>query len=453
MLSRFSLESDRSDVTRVDPEVQIQRSEATVQREGFESTVKICHSVLESRHFEVARGGLRVVLIPDDLDTSVPNCRDFTFGVTLTRSEDWWPDDEIGNCEASTGGARSFSFANLTAGRYYLTIWRSFDNPYCCLSGDLLVFDEPVATDSMGCRRDKDPSAMDVIHGALDIAGFVPVLGAIPDGVNAGIYALEGDWINAGLSAVATVPAWGDGVKLGSIGAKSAIKVSEKAAIRLGEEGVAKGLKEVKAASKVETKAATESAERTSKGGITRNGLTGPSQSSSRIDPAIDEAVERGIIEEATTSKAATRPKPGAPLVRGNADAARKTFDGLRDGYARRLGVTDGGQVHHAIELQALDRYPGAFTPAELNEFANMRGIATELANRRQLHNSKIREVWDRHYRSLDKEIVERSLQPGTDAYNTYARRYLESGREEIDHVLGQFFTEYRSGLTWSGSP
>jgi hypothetical protein len=235
-------------------------SERLIQRKGFESTVEICHRELESRNFEVSKGGVRVVLIVDPLPKSVPDCQDFKFCVTLTRSRDWMPDDDIGTCEASTGGTRSVSFANLPSGTYYLTFARAFDHPYCCLTGDLLVFDEPIANDSEGCTRDTDPSALDIVHGALDLAGFIPVLGAIPDGINAGIYALEGDWVNAGLSAVAMVPAWGDGVKLGAIGAKSAIKISEKAAIRLGEEGIAVGLKEVKAASKLE-KAALQTTE------------------------------------------------------------------------------------------------------------------------------------------------------------------------------------------------
>jgi hypothetical protein len=195
--------------------VPLQRSEVVVQREGFESTVDICHRVLESRHFKISKGGLRVVVVPNNVDMSVPNCRDFTFRVTLTRSHEWWSDDEIGTCEAKTGGIRSFSFANLTSGTYYLTISRIFDHPRCCLTGDLMVFDEPVAGDSETCRRNKDPSAMDIVHGALDIAGFIPVLGAVPDGINAGIYALEGTgpmpgcrrwpWCPAGV----TVFTWG----------------------------------------------------------------------------------------------------------------------------------------------------------------------------------------------------------------------------------------------------
>jgi hypothetical protein len=233
-------------------------------RKGFESTVEVCHRVLESRKFEVANGGVRVVLIATSPDTSIPNCRDFDFGVTLTRSEDWWPDDEIGTCEAKTGGARTFTFANIPSGAYYLTFWRVFDHPYCCLEGDVLVFDEPAASDGTGCKRDKDLTAMEIVHGALDIAGFIPVLGAIPDGVNAAIYVVEGDWANAGLSAVAMVPAWGDGVKLGAMAGKSVIKISGKAAFKLGEEGIALGLKEVKAASKAE-KAAIEATEEAAK--------------------------------------------------------------------------------------------------------------------------------------------------------------------------------------------
>jgi len=57
---------------------------------------------------------------------------------------------------------------------------------------------------------------------------------------------------------------------------------------------------------------------------------------------------------------------------------ARERFKGLRDEYAKRLGVGQGGQVHHAIELQVLKHYPGAFTEAELNASENMRGIPAE---------------------------------------------------------------------------
>jgi hypothetical protein len=285
--------------------VQQTGSGERMMRKGFESTVQVCHRVLESRHFQVTSGGLRVVLLPKGLDRAVPGCRDFDYAVTLARSEDWWPDADIATCEATTGGASSFTFANVPPGTYYLTIWRNFDHPHCCLEGDLLVFDEPVSADSAGCARRKQLTAMEIVHGALDLAGFVPVLGAIPDGINAAIYVVEGDWANAGLSAVAMVPAWGDGVKLGAMAGRSAIRISEKAAIRLGEEGIARGLKEVKAASKAE-KAAVETTGEVAKAapgaekGLAKDAAAAEKQEAKQVA----KAEEKGATEAKQTEKA-----------------------------------------------------------------------------------------------------------------------------------------------------
>lgn len=63
---------------------------------------------------------------------------------------------------------------------------------------------------------------MDFVHGALDVAGFIPGVGAIADGINAGIYAAEGDWGNAALSLAAAVPGVGD--------AAAAVKIAGKVA-------------------------------------------------------------------------------------------------------------------------------------------------------------------------------------------------------------------------------
>jgi LysM repeat protein len=50
----------------------------------------------------------------------------------------------------------------------------------------------------------------EIAHGALDVAGFIPVAGAVADVANAGLYAAEGDYANAALSAAAAVPGIGD---------------------------------------------------------------------------------------------------------------------------------------------------------------------------------------------------------------------------------------------------
>ncbi|WP_434573385.1 polymorphic toxin type 15 domain-containing protein [Pseudomonas sp. Z3-8] len=65
-------------------------------------------------------------------------------------------------------------------------------------------------------------SASPWVHGGLDALGFMPGLGAIPDLINVGIYAAEGDAVNAGLSAVAAIPFAGDAIKGGVLVGKGA---------------------------------------------------------------------------------------------------------------------------------------------------------------------------------------------------------------------------------------
>jgi hypothetical protein len=74
-----------------------------------------------------------------------------------------------------------------------------------------------------------------------------------------------------------------------------------------------------------------------------------------------------------------------------------------------------------------------------------VRGILGERASKRQLHNAKISEVFDRHHALLDAEIRRLNVAPGTDTYRDLVRRHLTSARDEIDHVLGQFFSEERA--------
>jgi hypothetical protein len=147
----------------------------------------------------------------------------------------------------------------------------------------------------------------------------------------------------------------------------------------------------------------------------------------------------------------------------GKAKAARARFNGLKNEYAKQLHVEKYGDVHHAIELDVLDRYPDVFTETELNGLKNMRGIPkerlpeeqidaikargkapTERNRPKQFHNSDIRATWDRHYSRLDQEIQSRGLQPGTDQYRRFVRKYIEDARDEIDYTRGQFFTQER---------
>jgi RHS repeat-associated protein len=78
---------------------------------------------------------------------------------------------------------------------------------------------------------------METFHMLLDGYGFVPVVGEVLDGINAVIYAYEGDYLNAAFSTISIAPIAGD------IGAKG-MKYSMKAA------GISKKFKSAKTAKK-----------------------------------------------------------------------------------------------------------------------------------------------------------------------------------------------------------
>ncbi|MEZ3422378.1 MAG: hypothetical protein K1W39_01540 [Lachnospiraceae bacterium] len=54
----------------------------------------------------------------------------------------------------------------------------------------------------------------DVIHGVLDVAGFIPGVGAVADLANAGLYAAEGNWLDAASSLASAIPGIGDTIAL-----------------------------------------------------------------------------------------------------------------------------------------------------------------------------------------------------------------------------------------------
>ncbi|MCT2582004.1 WXG100-like domain-containing protein [Actinophytocola gossypii] len=70
-------------------------------------------------------------------------------------------------------------------------------------------------------RKDDGNFWSDLGHTALDVIGLVPVVGEAADAINAGWYAAEGDWVNAGLSLAAMVPIAGWAATGGKLGYKA----------------------------------------------------------------------------------------------------------------------------------------------------------------------------------------------------------------------------------------
>jgi hypothetical protein len=76
---------------------------------------------------------------------------------------------------------------------------------------------------------------MDTLHMALDVVGFIPVVGDVADGLNALIYLGQGDWENAALSGIALIPVLGSAATAERLGTRG-VKIVK--GLREAEEGV-----------------------------------------------------------------------------------------------------------------------------------------------------------------------------------------------------------------------
>ncbi|MCL6476743.1 MAG: hypothetical protein K6U75_17055 [Firmicutes bacterium] len=76
----------------------------------------------------------------------------------------------------------------------------------------------------------------------LDLAGFIPGIGDVADAINAIGYALEGDWVNAGISAASVVGA--DWLKAGRLAKRVVQEVVEESAEQVAKREAKNALRE-----------------------------------------------------------------------------------------------------------------------------------------------------------------------------------------------------------------
>lgn len=226
----------------------------------FSSTIEICRRVLRSREFQVSQGGL-VIVANARWEASArwegassPECGRDVYQMTLNK-KGILLDSEYGSCAFEMGRPFSRTWANLPDGDYYLDIWTNNTNPNCCLRGDIVVSQQSGITGET-CTR-PPPGPLEVLHDALAIAGLIPALGAVPDAVDATIYLIQGEWVQAGLSAVAIVPIFGDAASVARIGRRTVVRITGRGIERVGRDGIATGLREARAS----RRAAVESVE------------------------------------------------------------------------------------------------------------------------------------------------------------------------------------------------
>jgi hypothetical protein len=117
------------------------------------------------------------------------------------------------------------------------------------------------------------------VHTGLDIAGFVPGLGVVPDLANAALYGLEGNKAEALMAAMAAVPGAGDALKAGTLATKGgkavgkeALQHADEAASRAARERAEKELAENRAREQAER----ETAEAGGGSGVTMAAIRAP---------------------------------------------------------------------------------------------------------------------------------------------------------------------------------
>lgn len=182
---------------------------------------------------------------------------------------------------------------------------------------------------------------LDGIQTALYVAGFAPSVGAIADLINAAIYAVRGDKINAGLSLLAAVPGIGDAAAAAKIAVKGvkAAKVAEcapKAAssVKFGE------LTKKNAVSVAEP--ATKSTSRF--GDLTRGATnTATTKSSSTTQHKFGELTQNGRTNPITKKNPELTLKEASPTIAKGSKGNKQT-DVCNDGALKEVFKYKGNQ-------------------------------------------------------------------------------------------------------------
>ena len=106
----------------------------------------------------------------------------------------------------------------------------------------------------MGESRAQKVDLAAIGHGALDLLGFIPGIGAAADVANGLWYAAEGNYVDAAMSFVSAVPGVGDAAGAAKVGAKAGLAALEAADAATAAARAAKKLEAVHGNSKLSTK-------------------------------------------------------------------------------------------------------------------------------------------------------------------------------------------------------
>ena len=104
------------------------------------------------------------------------------------------------------------------------------------------------------------------------------------------------------------------------------------------------------------------------------------------------------------------------------------------------LRPIEGFQVHHSIEQQVLNRYPGVFSADEvLRNQTTFRGIPNSVAG--DIHQSKLRKEWDAVYDRIN-ETINNNLNMSDEEIADYIKKTIYEARDALDLKYGKYFME-----------
>jgi len=126
----------------------------------------------------------------------------------------------------------------------------------------------------------------------------------------------------------------------------------------------------------------------------------------------------------ATKAKAATPAlngtKPTTPrrasFGKATTDDYKKTF------FDAHPKLKDKVLVHHAVEQQALRRYPRTVNKSEIHSLENLRGVPK--ARNSKLHLSAIRKEWNKFYRQVKNPTKQQLLDWATRIDQKYGSQF-----------------------------
>jgi hypothetical protein len=185
------------------------------------------------------------------------------------------------------------------------------------------------------------------VHGALDVAGFVPGLGAIPDLANAAIYGLEGNTEEALWSLGAAVPGVGDAAKGGRLAVKAGKEVAERAA----KEAAEKAAKET--AEKAAEKASKEAAEKASKEAAQK----AEKEAAQKAEKEAAKKAEKEAADKSKKKRSRKAPrKDGGKVKKGPCDHLKKGGKGPHRGgaYGQTRGNKKDNTESHEVPAGSL---------------------------------------------------------------------------------------------------